>query len=340
MVPFILFALKKFREILRRNLIRVTILLIVVLIYGTFSEYLLEHGAPGSGISSLFDSLWFVVQTITTVGYGEIQVVTFGGRINAMGIMFAGIGVLGFFTAGIASEFIEYTLEKQRGMGRIRMKDHVILCNWNQLAVEIVHEIIDEGLPVMVLASLERSPMEDIPFVNGTGLHLADLERAHIRNAHSVIILAEKGVDDLASAIDAKSILIIMNIKKINPSLHVVVELLKGDSVENAKLAGANEILVWGDITAKLLARGVVDPGTIDIMETILTARSGEEIFEDMIDHKFEGKRYMELVQYMFDRNATPIALRGEKGLLVNPSKDYVVDLESVIYIAKERIKL
>jgi voltage-gated potassium channel len=342
MVPFIfMFALKKFRDFLRQNLVRVSILLVGILIYGTFSEYFLESYAAGSGIHSLFDSLWFIVQTITTVGYGETPVVTFWGRVNAMIIMFAGIGMLGFFTAGVASEFIEYSLSRRSGIRRVKMKNHVVLCNWNPIAEEIVHEIIEEGEKIVILAPLETSPAENAEFVRGTSLHIADLDRVDIRNAHSVIILAEGIADDeLASAIDAKSILSIMNIKKLNPSVHVVVELLKSDSTDNAQRAGADEIVVWGDITAKILARGVIDPGTIDIMETILTAKSGEEIFEDDIPRNMEGRKYEEFIQTMLEKNALPIAIRGERGLKVNPPKDYILDRETVIYIAKERVQL
>jgi len=183
--------------------------------------------------------------------------------------------------------------------------------------------------------SFKKSPLETLKFVKGTGLHLSDLRKVNINEANSAIVLAETLDDTLASAVDAKSILIIMNIKKLNPSIHVVVELLKSDSVENAKIAGADEILVRGDIIAKLLARGVIDPGTIDIMEIILTARSGEEIYEDDILAWLEGKKYEDLVKLMLDKNATPIALRSKKGIHVNPSKEYPMDMESVIYNRK-----
>lgn len=339
MIPILIFTLQKFRELLHRNLVRVTVLLIMVILYGTFSIYLFEHKAAGSDINSLFNSFWFVIQTITTVGYGDLAIVTFWGKANAMIIMLSGIGILGFFTASIASEFIEYSLKSNYGERGVKMKNHIVLCNWNPIAEEIVHEIKEENLEIALLALLEKSPLETLKFVKGTGLHLSDLRKVNINEANSAIVLAETLDDTLASAVDAKSILIIMNIKKLNPSTHVVVELLKSDSVENAKIAGADEILVRGDIIAKLLARGVIDPGTIDIMEIILTARSGEEIYEDDIPAWLEGKKYEDLVKLMLDKNATPIALRSKKGIHVNPSKEYPMDMESVIYIARDRIK-
>ncbi|MDT8358652.1 MAG: NAD-binding protein, partial [Methanomicrobiaceae archaeon] len=227
------------------------------------------------------------------------------------------------------------------GEQEVKMKNHVIICNWNPIAEEIVHEVVEEGMEPVVLAPLETSPMEKLEFVRGTSLHRADLKRANVEEARSAIVLAEILADgDLAGGIDAKSVLSVMNIKKMNPSVHVVVELLKTDSVENAKLAGADEIVVRGDFIAKLLAKGVVDPGTIDIIETILTARSGEEIFEDDLPAGFEGTRFGDLVTMMLEKNALPIALRHESEIRVNPSKDYSLHQESVIYIAKKKVRL
>ncbi|MDT8357021.1 MAG: potassium channel family protein, partial [Methanomicrobiaceae archaeon] len=98
MIPVIIFvyAVRRLRVFLRQNLVRLSLLLLFVLFYGTVSMYCLEKDATGSGIKNLSDSLWFVVQTITTVGYGDVPILSFWGKINAMVIMFSGIGILGF----------------------------------------------------------------------------------------------------------------------------------------------------------------------------------------------------------------------------------------------------
>lgn len=339
MIPFALFT-AKLKRLLAQNIAFVTFFLVGVVAYGTTSEYLLERGAPGSGVRSLFDSLWFVMQTITTVGYGDTPVVTFWGRVNAMALMFVGIGILGLFTASVASVLIDRAARRRMGERSTRLKGHVVICNWNAIAEQLVREIVKEKPDVALLAKLEKIPVSGVEFVSGTCLHVEDLKRAGVQHAGSVIILSETIADgDLASGVDAKTILGIMNVKKLNRDVHVVVELLKADSLENAKLAGANEIVVRGTVSAKLLSRGALDPGTIDIVETMLTAESGEEIFEDAIPDWAVGKTYWELVKYYSERSATSIALRGSEGLKVNPPKDTVLREGSVVYIAKSQLK-
>jgi voltage-gated potassium channel len=329
------------RRLLKRNFFKLAILLFLVVVYGTISEYFLERGAAGSGVKSFFDSFWFTMQTITTVGYGDTPVVSFWGRVNAVFLMLVGIGVLGFFSASFAARLIDYSVSRRMGERTVKMNDHILVCNWNQIAETLCQELLMEKSAVVLLAQLEKSPREEVEFVRGTCLHLGDLEKAGIRSAKSVIILSETITEgELSSGVDAKTILGIMNARKLNPQVHIVAELLKPESVENAKFAGVDELVVRGQVSAKLLSRGALDPGTVDIMETILSAKSGEEIFEDRLPQWAKGKSYSEIARFLFDLNATPIALRGPGGLRINPPSNAQVDHDSVVYIAKERVKL
>ena len=68
--------------------------------------YYLERGANPS-ITTFGDALWWAVVTATTVGYGDVSPVTSEGRVLAVLLMMAGIGVIGAFTATVASFFLE-----------------------------------------------------------------------------------------------------------------------------------------------------------------------------------------------------------------------------------------
>ncbi len=54
-------------------------------------------------VHGFFDSIWWAMTTVSTVGYGDIFPVTIGGRITAMVTMILGVGMTGTFTALIAS---------------------------------------------------------------------------------------------------------------------------------------------------------------------------------------------------------------------------------------------
>ena len=66
-----------------------------------------ERTAPGANITTIGDALWWSVTTITTVGYGDRYPTTTTGRVIAVGLMLAGIALLGVVTATLASWLIE-----------------------------------------------------------------------------------------------------------------------------------------------------------------------------------------------------------------------------------------
>jgi voltage-gated potassium channel len=55
---------------------------------------------------SLWDSIWWAVVTVTTVGYGDFYPTTVQGRLIGILLMFVGIGFLSLLTASIASRFV------------------------------------------------------------------------------------------------------------------------------------------------------------------------------------------------------------------------------------------
>ena len=62
-----------------------------------------ESQSPDANITTGWDSFWYAIVTITTVGYGDFYPVTFWGRVTAMFIMFAGVGIIGALASILAS---------------------------------------------------------------------------------------------------------------------------------------------------------------------------------------------------------------------------------------------
>lgn len=69
--------------------------------------------SPEANIKTAGDALWWSFSTITTVGYGDRYPVTTLGRIIAVVLMTAGVGLFGTFTAYVASFFLQQNRRKK-----------------------------------------------------------------------------------------------------------------------------------------------------------------------------------------------------------------------------------
>lgn len=66
-----------------------------------------ERGHPGANINTFGDAVWWAVTTVMTVGYGDRYPVTVEGRFVAVGLMTAGIALIGVVTASFATWLID-----------------------------------------------------------------------------------------------------------------------------------------------------------------------------------------------------------------------------------------
>jgi voltage-gated potassium channel len=79
-------------------------LLVLSLASGFILQF--ESKAPDSNIKSGGDALWWSLVTITTVGYGDRYPVTPAGRVTAVFVMIAGVGIIGALASILASVLV------------------------------------------------------------------------------------------------------------------------------------------------------------------------------------------------------------------------------------------
>ncbi len=72
---------------------------------------LIERGQENSLITSLTDSVWWSIATVTTVGYGDIVPHSVPGRIIGMFLMIIGIGIMAAFISQVSATLTESRLK-------------------------------------------------------------------------------------------------------------------------------------------------------------------------------------------------------------------------------------
>lgn len=87
----------------KEELILFSIVTLMLLYLSAVGIYHFEHAAQPDKFKSIFDSLWWSVATLTTVGYGDIYPITLGGRMFTFIVLMLGLGVVAVPTGIIAS---------------------------------------------------------------------------------------------------------------------------------------------------------------------------------------------------------------------------------------------
>jgi voltage-gated potassium channel len=81
----------------------------------TILAAVLIHFTDKKNFPNIGDSLWWAIQTVTTVGYGDLTPTSAAGRLVAALVMLVGIGFLTIITAAITSTFIETARRRIEG---------------------------------------------------------------------------------------------------------------------------------------------------------------------------------------------------------------------------------
>lgn len=111
--PAAMNILTAFREI-KKELMYFTLMAIFMLYVSAVGVYYFENPTNSENFPDIFQSLWWAVVTLTTVGYGDISPVTHGGQIFAGIIIMIGLGIFAVPTGLIAGAFSDI-FKKNKG---------------------------------------------------------------------------------------------------------------------------------------------------------------------------------------------------------------------------------
>jgi voltage-gated potassium channel len=109
-------AIKKFITALKmakEELILFFFITIILLYLSAVGIYYFESDAQPESFGSIFDSLWWAVATLTTVGYGDVYPVTIGGKIFTFFILLIGLSIIAI-PAGIIASALSNSVKKDQ----------------------------------------------------------------------------------------------------------------------------------------------------------------------------------------------------------------------------------
>jgi voltage-gated potassium channel len=97
----------------------VTVTTLIVVVSGVLIRVLDHHEYP-----SIWIGMWWALQTVTTVGYGDVTPKNASGKFVGAIVMLEGIAFLAITTAAITSTFVARA-EAERADAAAHVEDHV-----------------------------------------------------------------------------------------------------------------------------------------------------------------------------------------------------------------------
>ena len=257
----------------RRQIVFGVGLLAIVMVVGTIG-YVIIEGVP------LFDALYMVAITVSTVGFEEVFPLSGTGQVWTVVIIAMGIGVV-LYTAAASIEYVVDLGEvrKKRKMEKdvSRLSDHVIVCGFGRVGHGTWTALRSRDVPVVVIESdsdrVEQAMAAGALVIRGDATHNDVLELAGIHSAQSLIACV---------ADDSDNLVIALSVKSLRSDVRVICRATEPESERKLRLAGADAVVAPQAVGAERLALMAQQPELAQIFDIMVNGSPVEFRVEEL----------------------------------------------------------
>jgi voltage-gated potassium channel len=287
---------------------------------GTLGFHLLEGW-------SLFDSFYVTIQTVTTVGYGDVTPQTFAGRVFASIFMVVGVGIVVYILTSTVQTIVQSEMfaafdERRRHREMSKLQDHFIICGAGRVGSRIISTMQSAHVPFVVIETDEPKVAELLE-----------------RNAHVLVkdatleeTLRDAGVErarGLAACLpdDADNVYVVLIARGLNPNLHIVARAVEEQAEEKLIRAGANRVVAPTIIGSHRMAQALMKPAVADFMDSIAAENLdlGFEQLEVMPSSIYAGRK-LRFTNIRSELDVVIVAIRRKSGeMIFNPAGDAIL---------------
>jgi len=295
----------------KENLPRLLFYVMIIIVIGSTLVFISELLFESNAFDDIFDTLWWAVVTITSVGYGDKYPYKPLGKILATVLMFLGVIITSLLSGTIASIFVDKKIREGKGLEDVNVKNHIVICGWNQNAEHIISclvtirgslkesiVLINEMDPEQFQSLKIKYPDIDLRFVRGDYTNENVLKRASVNNAKAALILLDTTGKSTIANIDERTIIAVLAIKSLNPDIFTSAELANATNEQHLRRADVDDIIVNGEFNGFILASSTISPGIPYLIKELLSLKGKNSIMQIQIPAPFMGKTFYELSDY------------------------------------------
>ena len=214
-----------------------------------------------------FDSVYMMIITLATVGYGEVHPLSQAGRVITCFVILTGVGTFFYLAGAIVQLVIEGHLQNIFGRRRMqraieKMQGHTIVCGYGRIGSIVAREILAEDQDVVVVertpSLIEELEQKDIPFVPGDATKDDILLAAGLKRAKALVS---------ALTDEAANVYVTLTARQINPDIYIVARSDAPDHSQRLTRAGANQVLFPHLYGGMRMAQSVLRPTVLGFMD-------------------------------------------------------------------------
>lgn len=195
------------RNGLQQKIGKLLVMLAVITIVGTLGYMWLE----GWGVT---ESLYMTVITLSTVGFGEVHLLSTAGRLFTTFLIVTGVGVVAYSFGSIGqyliSGVLRGTLRRRRMQRKIdRLSGHVIVCGYGRVGRRVTLDLEQQGQECVAVDSNPerfRSAPEERLNVVGDATIDEELTGCGIEQARGVVAATGSDATNTFITLTARSI--------------------------------------------------------------------------------------------------------------------------------------
>jgi voltage-gated potassium channel len=327
-------ASKKF-EIL--TLIVFTMIMIMV---SSVLIYVMEANNPASKINTLFDSVYWAVVTIFTVGYGDFVPVTDGGRVVAMMIIVSGIAVISFATSIVVSAFTEKLdeIKEEKMIDMVNgLKRMYLVCGFSPLAHEVIRKLHKRHLPIVIL---EKDPTK-VQQARNNGLLALSYDAGSLHTYSHLKLNFEHQVEAviLLHESDVANIYTALTIRELSKNITVYSILHHPENRKKLFLAGMDHIVNTHELVgmmSRIIAR---QPVAFEVIHALRSEQTSTVIDEIILDFQMKDRFYALLKDPLFYQRFSVLGIYSTHYKLFhfNPHPDMSIESGDVAIVIANR---
>lgn len=224
---------------------------LVLMVYGVMGSFLLGAGfAPA--ITNLPSAFYFVVVTMSTVGYGDIVPKSNEARLFVVSLIVLGLTVFATALTAVIGPILQSRINQTIGPRRKKLKrvNHFIITGQGALARNTARELRKRGEPVLVIIQDGDTSFGDAETTIGDPTELDTLRQAGGEHARAILALS----DD-----DSENAFVILAVRELGTDAKKVAAVSTRKNLERVRRVHPDMILAAPVFGSEVLAMALTE---------------------------------------------------------------------------------